>query len=150
MFRQLLIGAAFMAIAGCEASTKIDPGMGGSSRSNMTQQQQETAQLAAHAATAKYPANVNATRSDIAVLQRGETMRLINFSDQAIRNANVWINGAYVHPVDNIPPHGSVTVRRAEFYDNTGQSMGTINAATNSVTIQSGDTVYSTLGPVQE
>src|SRR3954465_7015147 len=52
MIRQLLVGAAFMGIVGCEASTKIAPPMG-SNRSSVTEQQQETAQLAAYAATAK-------------------------------------------------------------------------------------------------
>src|SRR2546423_914328 len=89
-FHSALLALAALAMVGCEASSKLDP----------FAKKDEPAMLAAYAATAKYPADAQAKDDNrVAVLTRGDDIRLVNFSKDPVRNVNVWINGMFVHKV---------------------------------------------------
>ena len=144
MLRTVLVSLAAISLAGCSAGASFNPPMG----SNTSRD--ETAQLAAYAATSRYPADAKAKTANIAVLQKNDSIRLINFTNQPVRDANVWINGTFVQRVDVIPPNGSVRLSKARFFDNSGRALTTTQVGTDQVTVQEGDMLYSTMGPVAE
>ena len=138
----ILAATALAAFVGCSASTELEP-FGGTSKA-------QAAQMAAYAATAKYPPAATPADLHVAVLMKGDTIRLINFTGQAIRDANVWVNGTFVRKVDVIEPQGSIALPKNTFYDQSGHSLADISTANYRVTIQQGDSLSTTLGPVAE
>jgi hypothetical protein len=152
MFRNaipaLLIGSIAAAGIGCSAGAEFDPQFGSSKQTDT-----QRTQLAAYAAQQQYPRD--ATASDdlraAALIDRDKnTIRILNFSDRPLNDAIVWVNGAFVHRIDAIPPNGSVTLPRAQFYDATGRSLANQSTSANRVQIQWGDELYNLQGPVYE
>jgi hypothetical protein len=143
MFRRTLLAIAALAIVGCEASSRLDP---------FANKNAEPAQLAAYAATAKYPADAQAKDNlNVAVLNRDDSIRLINFNKEPVRNVNVWINAMFVHRVELIPAMGSITLDKSVFYDGTGRPFNKAQTSPMRVTLQQGDNdLFSTLGPVND
>jgi hypothetical protein len=138
--RSPIVALLTIVLVGCSAT--LDP---------MAGDRSEVAQLSSYAATAKYPAEAEARRDmPIAVLTKGDSLRLINFTDKPVRDSDVWVNGTFVRHVDVIPPMGSVTLKRSEFYDSTGQNLKSAASTATRVTIQSGDAHYATLGPAKD
>lgn len=141
MFRNTLIALAALAMVGCETSAKLDP----------FAKKEEPAQLAAYAATAKYPADAQPKDDNrVAVLTHGDDIRLVNFSKDPVRNVNVWINGMFVHHVDLLPAMGSVTLNKSVFYDATGRPLNKAQTEPMRITLQDGNNLFSTLGPVND
>jgi hypothetical protein len=141
MFRNTLLVLAALAMVGCEASTKLDP----------FAKKDEPAQLAAYAASAKYPADAQPKDDNrVAVLTHGDDIRLVNFSKDPVRNVNVWVNGMFVHRVDLIPAMGSVTLNKSVFYDATGSPLSKAQTEPMRITLQDGNNLYSTMGPVKD
>lgn len=135
---------AAAAVAGCSSSTTFDPM--GSGRSN-----EDSTQLAAYAASAKYPSDVQPkTDTKLAAMFNGDNVRIVNFSNEPVRDANVWVNNTFVHKIAIVPPLGTVTVNKSTFYDPTGRNLSSANVTPTTVTVQTGNTVWSTLGPVVE
>ena len=150
MLKQIVPLAVLAALVGCQAGAEFNPQFGKSDRE--AQQAQQT-QLAAFAASAEYPRETQASdnlRAAAVINRENDTIRVYNFSDRPLRDAHVWVNGAYVHKVDNIPPNGSVTIRRANFYDSTGRSLASQSTSANRVQVQWGDELYNLQGPVYE
>jgi hypothetical protein len=142
MFRNALIFVAALAMVGCEASTKLDP---------FANKDAEPAQLAAYAATAKYPADAQPKDGlNVAILNHDDSIRLVNFNKEPVRNVNVWVNGMFVHRLELIPAMGSVTLNKAVFYDGTGRPLSKAQTSPMRITLQEGDNLYSTLGPVND
>jgi hypothetical protein len=143
MFRQTLLALAVLAIVGCEASTKLDP---------FANKSTEPAQLAAYAATAKYPTDAQPKDGPkVAVLDRDDSIRLINFGNEPVRNANIWVDGMFVHRIELLPAMGSVTLNKSVFYDGTGRALNKAQSTPMRVTLQEGDNnLFSTLGPVKD
>jgi hypothetical protein len=142
MFCRILFAIAALAIVGCEMNTKADP---------YANKNTEPAQLAAFAATAKYPTDAQPKEGmNVAVLDHGDNIRLINFREEPVRNVNVWVNGMFVHHVDMIPSMGSVTLDNKVFYDGTGRPLTRSQTAPMRITLQQDQTIYSTLGPVND
>jgi hypothetical protein len=142
MFRHALLALAALAMVGCEAGAKFDP---------MGANKGEPAQLAAYAATAKYPGDVQPIDGPpVAVLNRDGEIRLINFSKEPVRDVKVWVNGLFVHHVDLLPAMGNLTLSKAVFYDGTGRPLSKGETGPVRVTLQQGNTLYSTLGPVND
>ena len=140
MLTKSLAALALASIVGCSANSNFQP--------FASNGPDERAQFAAYAATAKYPTDMKASDDfkAIALINPGnESVKLVNYSDEPIRNANVWVNGTFVYKVGTIPSHGAVVVDRDQFYDGTGDTMQRLNATASRVEIQSGDHLY-TLG----
>jgi hypothetical protein len=139
MIRQTFTVLALASIVGCSSGSGLKPFASGPDR-------EEAAQLAAYAATARYPADAKPSsdlRAAALIDPKGDEIRIANLSDQPLRDVNVWINGTFVHKVSVIPAHGTVTVDRKEFYDPSGKSMAQLNAMVHRVEIQSGDHLYA-------
>jgi hypothetical protein len=145
MLRETLMALALTSLVGCSAS--FQP-IGSSSPS-----QDETAQLAAYAATARLPDNVD-VHHDMkvaAVVDRGSnSIHIYNFSDQPVESGNIWINREFVQRVDSIPAHGQIVLSRAKFFDRNGQSLTTASVSTETIHLQHDNDVYELLGPAYQ
>ena len=145
----LLLGSIALGGIGCSAGAEFDPQFGGGNK----QSDQQRTQLAAYAAQQQYPREASASddlRAAALINRDKNSIRILNFSDRPLNDAIVWVNGAFVHRVDAIPPNGSVTLPRASFYDATGRSLANQSTSANRVQIQWGDELYNLQGPVYE
>ena len=145
MFRSTiaLMGALAVGLAGCSAS--IGP-PGAATNEEQTRR-------AAVAAQAQYPKDKKA-QTDVnltaLVNQNNQTIRLVNGTDQLIRDAKVWVNGAYVANIDRIPPHGIATLKFSDFYDTGGMSLAGQNAGIRNVEIDAEQGFYRVSNPTFE
>ena len=146
MIRTALSIVTAVALAGCSASTSFHP-QSSSTRAD------ETAQLAAYAATAEYPTRSPAKedlRAAAVVNRDNGSIRIYNFTDRPLTGANVWINGAYVQRADTIPARGSVALSRNRFFDRSGTNFASGNAPINRVELQFDNDLYMLMGPVYQ
>ena len=143
MIRQSIFILAVATLAGCSTNTTFDPMLGGD--------KQEAAQLAAYAATAKFPTTAP-TNSDlkVAAFTHGGEVKLVNFSATAIADAAVWVNGIYVHKIASIPANGTVSIPAGQFYDSGGRVLNTDKTPVTRVQVEAGSGVWNTLGPAVE
>lgn len=109
----------------------------------------ERTQLAAYAASTEYPgASSNVDNMNVGVLiQDNGDLRLINFSNQPINNANVWVNKQYVYRVPSVPAKGIVTLSRKLFYNPQGLDLTREKAPVGVVQVQMGNRLVDALGP---
>jgi hypothetical protein len=144
----LLLGSIGLAGLGCSAGAEFDPQFGSSNQNDA-----ERTQLAAFAAQQQYPRDATASddlRAAALIDREKGTIRILNFSDRPLNDAIVWVNGSFVNRVSAIPPNGSKTVSRADFYDATGRSLVNQSTSANRVQIQWGNELYNLQGPVYE
>lgn len=137
MFSKSLAALALASVVGCSTSTNFQPFAANGP--------DERAQFAAYAATAKYPSEAKPSEDFKAIAlinPKNESVKLVNYSDEAIRDANIWVNGSFVYRVGTIPSHGSVVVDREQFYDSNGETMRKLNSTANRVEVQLGDHLY--------
>ena len=150
MLRQSLtctVLTACAALAGCAAGASFDPDFG-SSRSD-----EGPTQLAAYAAKAEYPRDEQPRddlRGAVVVNQDKGTIRIYNFGDRAINDANVWINNTYVYRADAVPPRGSATLPLKAFFDRDGRALALKSTSIDRVQVEVGDDLYNLQGPVYE
>jgi hypothetical protein len=148
MLKQTLALIVVAALAGCQAGAEFNPQLGKSDSSDS-----ERTQLAAFAASAEYPREAEASdnlRAAAVIDRKNNSIRIYNFSDRPLRDAHVWVNGAFVNKVDNIPPNGSIVIPRGDFYDATGRSLASQSTSASRVQIQWGNELYNLQGPVYE
>ncbi|HEV8379565.1 MAG TPA: hypothetical protein VGP99_11995 [Tepidisphaeraceae bacterium] len=144
MFRAAAIALAGLVLVGCSTSARVDnPFKGDDSQKT---------QLAAFAAQSQYP---NKQASDdlraAALVDRKEgTIKIINTTQQALTDAKLWVNGAYVTHVDTIPARGMVTIKRENLYDRNGISLAKANGSINKVQLEMADKFYNLEGPAFE
>jgi hypothetical protein len=143
MFRSLAIALAAFLLAGCSTSAEVDNPFGGGGDGKT--------QMAAFAAQSQYP-NRQAEESQIsAVVDRKEgRIKIINPTNQALTDAKVWANGAFVTRVDSIPARGSMTLTRENFYNKDGIALSKSNTPINRIQIETGDRFVNLLGPAYE
>jgi len=143
MIRQTLITTALVSIFGCSAQIQpIEKSARGAD---------ESAQLAAYAATANLPRDFN-PRNDLqvgAVVDRSTgAIHLYNYTDRPLAGGNLWVNRTYVTQFGTIPARGHVVIPRNKFYDRTGQSFASVSTPPESVQLQWENDVYTLQGPV--
>jgi len=145
MTRTIMTALLLTGLAGCSASVDSKVGQSESDSS------QERTQLAAYAATAQFPRDVQPSKElPVGAVVGGDTIKIHNYSDQPLRDANVWVNGAFVRRVATIAPMGVVSIKRSQFYDATGRTLASQQTTITRVQVQAGDTVYNALGPVSD
>ena len=101
-----------------------------------------------------YPRQAQAVAAtDVAAVVDRDTgdIKLYNFSAQPLRDANVWINGQYGRPLDEVLPsnHG-VTLQRGTFHNNYGISFGKDQSPATRIEVQKGNTLFRAQGPAIE
>ncbi|MDP9174715.1 MAG: hypothetical protein M3O30_12730 [Planctomycetota bacterium] len=117
------------------------------------QDKEDSTKLSAYAASAHFPDNVKAENSgSIGVLiePASKVLRIVNFSQNDITNAEVWVNHDYVARVETIPPMGSVRLDETTFYDHEGHALTANPVAVTTVQLHSGDHVWNLLGPITQ
>ena len=105
-----------------------------------------------YAATAKYPGE--ARTSDAIQLTAvddpdANVMTIYNVSDNAIGPGTIWVNGAFVHRIDGIPPRGAVEIKHIELIQaGPGTSdLDSVNQSARKVEIQTRDGLFTVQGP---
>ena len=119
----------------------LDPMMG---------DKQQATQMAAFAATAKHPTTAPASDWQVASMISGNTLKIINYTNNNIDDAVVWINGLYVTKVGTIPANTTITTAFAKFYDVNGDVLNTDKTPVKDVVVESGSGVHTLLGPTVE
>ncbi len=134
MLRQACLLLVAGALVGCESSGTT-----------------ESTQRAAFAAQLRYPQNIKPA-TDLAVTalvnRDSGTIELLNASAKPVNDVNIWVNSTYVVHVDSIPASGITTVRRSQFFDSGGNSLGTQDAIINKVELEMAHQLYTVQGPV--
>jgi hypothetical protein len=149
MVRQGLALVLVSLLAGCQAGATFNPRMGRTAAPTS----EERTRLAAFAASAQYPQQVQAQdnlRAAATVNREDGTIRILNFSDRPLRDATVWVNGSFVQRLDVVPPNGSVILDRGQFYDATGRSLADQRTTATRIQLQWGEELYNLMGPIVE
>jgi hypothetical protein len=149
-FKTLGVGsvlAAFATLAGCSADAGFNPV--GKSSEEMT-----PTQLAAYAATSKYPTEAQPS-SDLraaAIVNRDKgTIKIYNFSDRPIHAARVWVNKAFVAKIDGIAPQQKVTISTDKMYGPFGNTFADQkDTPIGTVQLQTDEGLFNLQGPAQE
>jgi hypothetical protein len=105
---------------------------------------------AAFATTAHYPNDMQASndlKATALVGRSAESIKIVNASDQPIRDAKLWVDGRYVVQINDLPAHGTLTLNRTEFSDRDGKLPADLKGA-RQVQIQTKDNLYNLQGPV--
>jgi hypothetical protein len=136
MIRQLMITAVAGTLVGCTSSGALDFGS-----------KQDTAKDVAYAAMAKTP-TTKPSDSKVAAIIDGSTLKIYNFTPTNWDDVAVWINGLYVAKVDSIPAMTETSVDFSKFYSSMGVNLNTDKTGVKTVTVESGNAVYSLLGPM--
>jgi hypothetical protein len=143
----LLALAAAASVAGCSANGEFNP-VGQGAEKEMT-----PTQLAAFAATAKYPDTqpLNGLKVAAIVNRDKGTIKIYNFSGQPIHNARVWINKAYVAKIDGVAPQNKATVEVDKLYGPFGNNFASQkDTPISSVQLQTDEGLFDVEGPAQE
>src|SRR5207244_8419569 len=81
-------------------------------------------QLAAYAGNAKFPQS--RPRDDwkgAAIVSKDRrTIKIYNFEGQPLRTVNLWVNGAYVQPLQGVPAQGRAIVRTDKLFNGLGDT----------------------------
>ena len=147
MLRQSLALLALCIVAGCSAVGEFNP-VGQGAEKDMT-----PTQLAAFAATAKYPDTQPSTGLKVAAIVNRDkgTIKVYNFNGQPIHNAKVWVNKAYVAKIDGIAPQNKATVEVDKLYGPFGNNFASQkDTPISNVQLQTDQGLFDVEGPAQE
>jgi hypothetical protein len=134
-----LVGAAALAMATACATPMDD--------------KQSSENLAAYGAQTAYPDSVKTDASTTmgCVVEPGvHLLRVLNFGQNSINDADVWVNGTYVLKVDSIPADSYVKLNLSRFYDHDGHSFTDSEATVTKVQLHLGDRMWTLLGPISQ
>ena len=135
-----------LAIAGGCATPNSDS-------ARMSTQAATSPQLAAYAASHPFPNTVNASdqwKAAATVNRASGVIKVYNFDTRPIRDAEIWINKAYVQRVSGIAPNSSALIRFDELYNGLGQSFANPSSPVSTVYIRMDGNVYNVMGPAAE
>src|SRR4051812_39001818 len=144
MLRAAAIALAGLVLVGCSTSASVDNPFNGGDK--------EKTQLAAFAGQSQYPNKQAADDLRVAaVVNRNEgTIKVVNSTQQAITDAKLWVNGAYVIHIDTIPGRGVVAIKRENLYNKDGLSLAKANVGVTKVQLETADKFYNLEGPAFE
>jgi hypothetical protein len=109
-------------------------------------------QLAAYAGNAKFPNTQPQTDVRVAAIVSGDrkTIKVYNFENQPLRAVNLWVNGAYVQPIQGIPAHGRTIVRTDKLFNGLGDTFAKRSEEVTRVQLETREGLYTLLGPATE
>lgn len=153
MLKQGLALAAAIVMAGCVADQggSSQPQAVSVSSQNSTSPPPSTAELAAYAGAHPYPRDIQ-PRSDIraAALINGDLIKIYNFGTEPIRNADIWVNRAFVRHVSAIAPGSSIAIRTTSLYNSVGQQLAAKGEHVNLVQVEQDHSLQNLMGPINE
>jgi hypothetical protein len=160
MLRRTLIGLFVAAVAGglatgCGGGRPAPSGAApksASSEMDPPAQAMNDTQLAAYAGHAKFPTTQAQDNWKVAAIVSKDrrTIKIYNFEPQPIRAVNLWVNGAYVQPIQGIPAQGHAAVRTDKLFNGLGDTFAKRSEEVTRVQIETKDGLYSLLGPTTE
>jgi hypothetical protein len=109
-------------------------------------------QLAAYAGAAEFPTARprNDARIAAIVTKDRQTIKIYNFDANAMRAVNVWVNGAYVQPLQALPAHSKAYIRGDKLFNKNGDRFSTRGEEVTRVQLETQDGLYDVLGPASE
>lgn len=153
MLKQGLALTALLVMAGCASDQGgSQPAASNSAQSQMAAPSAPTsAELAAYAGSHQYPQSEQA-RNDIraAALIAGDTIKIYNFGTEAITDADVWVNRAFVRHINAIAPGSSTAINMSHLYNGVGQQFAASGAHVNIVQIEQDHTLQTLMGPAAQ
>ena len=155
MFRQSLMGLFIAALAaGCAGGRPASRAASSSNGNGMDPpaEAMTDTQLAAYAGNAKFPNVQPQTAARVAAIVSADrrTIKIYNFENQALRAVNLWVNGAYVQPIQGIPAHGRTVIRTDKLYNGLGDTFAKRSEEVSRVQLETRDGLYTLLGPATE
>jgi hypothetical protein len=158
MIKQSLAIMALLAFAGCASQnggmasgptqTPVQPQAGMQEQVGPVQ-----AELAAYAGSHNYPTSQpteNNLRAAALVNSDQGMVKIYNFGPQPIRDADIWVNKAFVRHVTVIAPGTSVSLEFSNLYNSVGQQFSTRGEHVNSVQVEQGHQLENVMGPVTQ
>ena len=144
MFRAAAIALTGFILVGCSTSTSVKNPF----KSDDTQR----TQLAAFAAQSQYPNKQASDDLAVAALIKGKDgdIKIINTTQQAITDAKLWVNGAFVTHIDTIPAKGTISVQRENLFNRDGISLAKASNGINRIQLEVGDKLNNVHGPAFE
>jgi hypothetical protein len=146
MFRIGLALLAVFLIAGCESS-------GGKPAAQSGPVGPTDTERAAYAASVHFPGSAQ-PRTDVPVMAltnpSNNSIRVYNFSDRPMRNADVWVNQAFVSHLEGIPARGGVMLHTTDFYNALGSSLASQTQPFRQIQIRTPEGIYNVWGPLSE
>ena len=155
MLRHTFIGLFIAAVAsGCAGGRPASrsASSGGSSDMDPPAEAMTDTQLAAYAGNAKFPNTQARDNWKVAAIVSGDrrTIKIYNFEGQPLRAVNLWVNGAYVQPIQGIPSQGRTIVRTDKLYNGLGDTFAKRSEEVARVQLETRDGLYNLLGPATE
>jgi hypothetical protein len=153
MWKQCLAAAATMVMVGCASQSEPTASQAQASQSLTAPQPPGPAELAAYAGGHQYPSSAPA-RSDLraAAIVNAEqgTLKIYNFGTQPIRDADLWVNQAYVRHIGQIAPGSNVTVQFSNLYNALGQQFSGRGDHVNLVQVEQDHNLQTLMGPAPQ
>lgn len=159
MIKHTLALVALAGLAGCAAQNGTEPQATGSSPQSSQvmaageSQGSSQAELAAYAGAHQYPATQpakNDLRAAAIVDANQGVIKIYNFGTQPIRDADVWVNQAYVRHVNAIAPGSSVSIQMSNLYNGVGQQFSARGEHVQRVQIHQDGGLYTLMGPAPQ
>jgi len=109
-------------------------------------------QLAAYAGNARFPSTQSRDSGKVAAIVSKDrrTIKIYNFEGQPLRTVNVWVNGAYVQPLQGIPAQGRAIIRTDKLFNGLGDTFAKRSEEVARVQVETREGVYNLLGPATE
>jgi hypothetical protein len=144
MFRAVAIALVGFVLVGCSTSASVENPFKGDDT--------QKTQLAAFAAQNQYPNKQPSDDLRVAALINKDSgnIKVINTTGQAITDAKLWVNGAFVTHIDTIPSKGVVTIKRENLYNRDGIPFSKANIGINKLQLEAADRLYNLEGPAFE
>ena len=158
MVRQTFVVVLAAAMVGCVGGRSRQPAAGASGGANGSASMDAPAeamsdtQLAAYAGDAEFPTARPRTDWRVAAIvsKDRKTVKLYNFETTPVRAVNVWVNGAYVQPLQALPAHSKALVRGDKLFNKGGQRFSERGEEVTRVQLETQDGVYDVMGPASE
>lgn len=143
--RRTCLSIVLACAAGCATS-------GVNNNGKLTAQEQTPTELAAYAGHATYPTTMPAQdlRAAAIVGPGKKYIKVYNFSAEPVRDADIWVNGAFVQHIDGIAAQSSVTLRSDQIYNAMGKNFASQDEPVSRVQLKSADGLYTLQGPAAE
>ena len=133
-------------VAGCAGRAEFNP-VGQNTKA------MSSPQLAAWAARSDYPQDAQpAGQMKMAAIvdKADRSIKLYNFTGQAVRDSKLWVNRAFVTRIDGIPSLSKAEVKFDRLYDGMGNTFASHKTDVSLVQVEIDGKLHDTLGPATE
>lgn len=146
MFKQSLLLVAAIALAGCANEPSNE-------QARLATGAPTSPELAAYAAAHPYPDKAQASdhlRAAAIVNRANGIIKIYNFDNRPIQDANVWVNRSFIQHINGIAPNSSAIVQFGQLYNGMGKNFSSLNEPVSTVQVEMGNNLYTLEGPAAE